>query len=489
MTLPSVLAKNTTYLALSSIAQKVLAFWWFTYVAEQLQEDLLGKYTFAVTYTSIFVIVMNFGLIPILTREGAKQPDQLGVQFQKIMSLKIVLTIISTIALIAVFHTLNAFKPMPEHTVLLVYLAIGIIVFDTFRSIIFAVLRAQQLMQYEAIGQFFYQVVVVAVGLGLFALGYQAAGLIIAINIASVCYLLFAIYILFKKTTVRFGWQWHWREMGRLLLVAAPFALADVFFKLNGSLDTVMLAYLAGDRYVAWYSIALKLTITLTVIPGAFATAFFPAMSQALTKSTTALRDIFEQSTIILLLVSIPIAVATTILAPSIIGAAFEDFPAAIPALQWLMASLIFLFVNYPIGNALNAANKQLLNTVNMGIALVTNVILNVLLIPQYTYIGAAIAASISTIILVGLGLPHVYQLTRFRFSVIFKKMFLATAAASIMGAVLWWLQVTLPQTKIMLLLVMAGGAIIYGLACFLLRAVTRQDILALWTAIKPNRS
>lgn len=481
MTLQSVLAKNTTYLTLSSLAQKALAFWWFTYVADQLQEDLLGKYSFAVTYTSIFVILMNFGLIPVLTREGAKHPEGLQRQFKNALSLKLILTIVSIIVLLVVFYILNALKSMPEYTIMLVYLAIGIIVFDTFRAIVFGVLRAQQKMHYEAIGQFFYQVVVVAVGAILFAYGYKAGGLIVAINCASVLYLLYSLYILYRKTDVRLGWNWHWPTLWKLFVVAAPFALADIFFKLNGSIDTVMLAYLAGDRYVAWYSIALKLTITLTVLPGAFATAFFPAMSQALAKSREAFRDIYEQSTILLLFISIPIAVGTAVLAATIIGVAFEDFPATIPALQWFMTSIVFLFINYPIGNALNAANKQLLNTVNMGIALVVNVILNVLLIPNYTYIGAAVAATLSAMVLVMLGLPHVYQLTGFRAGMLIKKAGLMLVAAVMMGAVVWGLQQVLPKTTLMFFVMASIGGLIYLLAALLVRAIRVADLKTIW--------
>ncbi|EKD79146.1 MAG: polysaccharide biosynthesis protein, partial [uncultured bacterium] len=399
MTLSSVLAKNTTYLTLSSIAQKALAFVWYIYVTQQLNEETLGEYTFAIGFTSIFVILMNFGFIPVLTRDGAKQPDKLQETFNVVISTKLILTIISLGVLVGVFQGLNYFSPQSQYTVLLVYLATGIIVLDTFRSTIFAVLRAQQRMHYEAIGQFLYQVAVAAVGTVCFALGYKAGGLILAINIASCLFLIYAVVVLIKTTAIRWHWQWQWRMVWKLCLVAAPFALADIFFRLNGSIDTVMLKYLAGNRYVAWYNIAQKLTVTLSIIPGMFATAFFPVMSQAIAQSREALRDIFERSTALLFFVSVPLAIGSIILAPAIINVAFKSYPAAIPALQIFMVSLIFMFANYPIGNALNAANRQLLNTVNMLIALLCNIVLNVLLIPQYTYIGAAGAAMASTII------------------------------------------------------------------------------------------
>ncbi|MBI4406955.1 MAG: oligosaccharide flippase family protein [Candidatus Kerfeldbacteria bacterium] len=489
MTLSSVLAKNTTYLTISSIAQKALAFVWYVYVTQQLNEETLGEYTFAISFTSIFVIVMNFGFIPLLTRDGAKEPTKLQQTFNSIISTKLILTLVSIGLLIAVFQGLNYYNPQSQYTVMLVYLATGIIIFDTFRSTIFAVLRAQQRMQYEAIGQFLYQVAVAVTGTICFAFGYKAGGLILAINVASILFLLYAIVILIKKTDIRWQWQWQWRTVWQLCLVAAPFALADIFFRLNGSIDTVMLKYLAGNRYVAWYNIAQKLTVTLSIIPGMFATAFFPVMSQAIAQSREALRDIFERSTSILFIFSAPLAIGSIVLAPSIINVAFKSYPAAIPALQIFMVSLIFMFANYPIGNALNAANRQLLNTVNMLIALLFNIVLNVLLIPQYTYIGAAVAAVASTIALPLLGLPYIYQMTRFRVGWLLKKLMLTISAALGMGAVVWYLQLILPETKAMFGVMLLAGILSYGILVLLVRAVTLTELRQLWTAIKPSRS
>lgn len=487
----TLIAKNTAYLTVSSIVQKVLAFLWFAYVANQLGEDDLGKYTFAVTYASIFVIIMNFGLIPVVTREGAKMNDHAAFerQFQSIITLKVVLTVVSLVLMFGVFHILNIFKELPSITITLVYLASVIIVIDTFRSIFIAVLRARQEMHYEAIGQLLYQVIVIAFGIILFRIGFHAAGLIVAIILASLFYLLYGFIIVVWKTHFRLHFQWNAAMIKQLVVVAIPFALADIFFKLNGSVDTVMLEYLAGDRYVAWYNIALKLTMTLTVIPGAFATAFFPAMSKAYVESKEHLRSIFEQSFLYLLMIGLPIAAGTAILAERIITVGFPAFPAAIPALQLFMGALVFLFLNYPIGNLLNAVNRQLLNTVNMGIALVVNIVINFFLIPVFTYRGATIAALVSSIVLVLLGLPHVYHEVRFHvWSMLWRavKILVATAA---MAVFLWWLSNIGGKEWTWLVLNIAVGFLVYGVALLCLRALTIAECKQLWQALRQKLS
>jgi O-antigen/teichoic acid export membrane protein len=481
----ALVAKNTTYLTVSSLLQKILAFWWFAYVAKQLGEDGLGSYLFALTYTSIFVIIMNFGLIPVLTREGAKYKDTLQQQFNLVLTIKIVLTVVSLVALFAVYAVLQQVRELPSSTTTLVYLASAVIVFDTFRSIFLAVLRARQTMQYEAIGQFIYQVVVVGCGLVFFAMGYKAAGLIWAIIIASIFYLIYALVVMMKRAQVKLGWFWQWSAVKKMLLIAAPFALADIFFKLNGSIDTVMLQYLAGERYVSWFGIAQKLAVTLTVIPGAFATAFFPTMSRAFIESRDELRSTFEQFFIYLLMLSAPIAVGAAITATRIIALVFPAFPAATIALQIFMIGLVFIFANYPVGNLLNATNHQLLNTTNMGIALAVNIVLNFFLIPEYTYVGATVAAVITAVVLVGLGLPKVYREVQFDVIGLAKRSGLVLAAALGMGGLLWLLQGWIPQTASGFVLLAGIGAVVYGGLLFTLRALHWNEVLAMMRALR----
>jgi putative peptidoglycan lipid II flippase len=338
-------------------------------------------------------------------------------------------------------------------------------------------------MHYEAIGQFIYQIIVVIGGVIAIALGGQVASLIIAITIASAWYLLYAIVLVIRKANLRPRFTWKKHYLPTMLKVAAPFALADAFFKLNGSVDSVMLKYLANPGDVSWHAIALKLTVTLTVIPGAFATAFFPAMSRAFAESHEKLKDIFQQMMRYILMLSIPLSFGTFILAHDIIHLFFEDFPAAAPALQIFAVSIVLLFINYPIGNTLNAANKQGINTLNMGIALAVNVALNFWLIPQSGYIGAAVAAVISTVVLVVLGFIHSYRIIRFDIKTLFIAAFKITIATMAMSVILVVLDSVVP----FFILVLLGG-LTYCVGLLLVKGITLSELRELYHSLFAKR-
>ena len=160
-----------------------------------------------------------------------------------------------------------------------------------------------------------------------------------------------------------------------------------------------------------------------------------------------------------MLILALPICAGVFVLGDDIIfrvwGVAWE---ASIEPLWILMIALPFVFLNYPIGNLLNAADKQTLNMINMGIALLVNVVLNVLLIPYYTFNGAAVAAVVSSILLVALGLPWVHGITQFRWSVIASQTWKATLAAGVMAFVLFFVQGTFPLSVSILI----GGGLFF---------------------------
>src|SRR3989344_4850127 len=67
--------QNTSFLTAASVLQKVISFVYFTFVARLIGVENTGVYFFAITFTTIFTVVADFGMGPVLTREAARYPD------------------------------------------------------------------------------------------------------------------------------------------------------------------------------------------------------------------------------------------------------------------------------------------------------------------------------------------------------------------------------------------------------------------------------
>ena len=470
---PSRVAKNTVYLTIAYIIQKCFSFFYYIYIARQIGDENLGRYTWALALTGIFALFIEFGLGPVLTREIAKYKERAKDYLSNVIGIKILFSVIVVFALLITINLLDK----PTETTHMVYLAALVILLDSFTFSFYSIFRAYQTLKYEALGIIIYQALIVSAGVAFLATSFPPIYLVIAILLGSTFNCIYSFTLVVKKAGIRPKISYDKRILKLLLKIAIPFALAGIFVKTAGQIDQVLLGQLAGDRFVAWYAVAYKLAYTLTFIPGAFATSFFPAMSHYFVTSKEKLAKTFEHAMFYLIVVSIPISVGTFLLAENIILKMYGPvFGAAVISLQIIITGLLFTFLNFPVGNLLNACNKQTINTINMGIALVFNVVINVILIPRYTYIGASIAALSTTVFLFLLGLPWISTIIKYNWKFLVLKLTKTLLASLIMGLAIYFL-----RDKVNIVFVVALAGVIYFFMIFLTGGIKRQDISTIY--------
>ena len=165
--------------------------------------------------------------------------------------------------------------------------------------------------------------------------------------------------------------------------------------------------------------------------------------------------------------------VGIAIVGDNIISLAWSPFfKLAAPALQVLSLSLPFVFLNYPIGYVLNAANKQHLNTIHMAVALLVNIGINITLIPTWSFMGSAVAFVFSSIVLVVLNVIHVARIVHvdwWAYTVLLLKL---SAASVIMAFILYWVQSAYPFAVVLLIAV-----VVYAVLVLLFRIVEIEQV------------
>lgn len=442
MTKRSRIAKNATYLTIASVLQKAITFGYYGYLADSIGSGNLGKYTFALTVGSVFVIFMDFGLGTLLTREVAKNHSSLQETFNRFFSVKILTMILSFFALIITIHTSAfLFDSIDSLDVQLMYIAGIIIVFDTLTFTAFSMLRALQKLKWEAIAIILYQATIVV--LGSLAIYYKQPLTVIlsALLVGSAVQLVFMAITVRRSTGLHFRFAIQKNDLVRLLKYAWPFAIAGIVFKLNGSVDSIMLKIGVSDEAAGVYGLAFKLTFALMVLPGSFATSYYPAMSEYFKESPEKMGPVFSRALQYMFLLSFPITAGTLVIGDTFVLRIWEDFGESIAPLMIFMVALPFLFANYPIGNLLNAANLQRRNTMQMLISLLINIVLNILLIPLYGVVGAALAQLISSIVLIILGFPLAYRVAAFPLTAFLRRTLAIAAAAALMALLVWFLE------------------------------------------------
>lgn len=473
------MAKNTAYYTGALIFQKVLAFIYFSMIARMVGVEDTGKYVFALSFTTLFAIFIDLGLGPVLTREIAKFKDKSRQYLSNILALKIPLALVTYLIVAGMINILG----YPQLTKSLVYIS-GIIMFiDSFSLSFWAVLRGHQQLKYESLGVMGLQLITVTLG-GLvlyFELGLTL--LISALLVGSLFNLGLAIAMIKRRLKISIVPHYEPQVLKLLFRIGIPFALAGIFSRIYTSLDTVLLSTLSGDAAVGWYSIPVKITLALQFLPMAFMAALFPAMSEYFVSNKEKLAKTFEKAMHYLMIISLPLAAGIIVLAEPVILKVYTlEYLNSILPLKILMVSLFFLFINFPVGYLLNACNKQVTNTVNMGITVVVSVVLNIILIPRFGYVGAATTSLISTLILFTLGMYWVPRIVDYSRRYLIKNFFRVLLASLMMtGAVYYVLNY---QLGVNWLWTIPMGMVIYFVMLWVLRGVNRQDVRDTWNSV-----
>jgi len=100
-------AKNTAFITIASIAQKVISFVYFTLIARNIGAESTGKYILALSFTTIFVVFIDLGLNQVLIREGAKSKDNLQKYLSSVLFTKLFLGVLTYIAAIVTVNLMG----------------------------------------------------------------------------------------------------------------------------------------------------------------------------------------------------------------------------------------------------------------------------------------------------------------------------------------------------------------------------------------------
>jgi len=385
-------AKNTIVMLIGDVIGKVLTFIFIIYAARYLKAEGYGILAFGLAFTSMFGIFSDIGFYELIVREVARDMTLASKYTGNVIVLKaIIVSAMYSIMCLAI-----NLMGYPQQVIMVVYILGLSIVLDAFTMIFNATFQAFEKMEYISIGKLLGNTLRV---FGILFVVFKDLGIIVVAVIyllGSIVALIYSTIILIKKFTkprieidVSFI-KW-------LLKEGVGFWAIGVFAILLNNIDKVMLSTMVGNFAVGIYSAAHRITLTLVFIPIAFTASIFPITSRLFVSSHQSLKFAFERSFKYLLITGVTLALLVTILSDELILCIYGyEFKLSSSCLKILIWTNIFLFINFAFGNLLRSINKQFVITYIVAITVALNVILNLALIPRYSFIGASWATLIA---------------------------------------------------------------------------------------------
>ncbi|NBS41055.1 flippase [bacterium] len=386
-------AKNTLYFTAASIAQKLLAFVYFLFLARVMEPAATGQYFLALSVTTIFSTITDFGVTPVVIRDVAKFPERAKHLVREALGYKLPFIVLAIIGAISTAYLLG-YDPLVQRLVLIACL---VMLADTFTLIFYGVLRGHHALRYESLGVFIGQTCTLLAG-GATLLFYPSLPLLVlSLLVGSTFNAIYSGWHVSKLLgTDALIPKLDWKPAAALFRAALPFALAGIFVKVYSYVDSIFISKYLGSEAVGVYSIAYKFTYAFQFLPMAFTAALYPALSAVVGRDAAASRRLFDDALWYVLIIASPIAFGLWAVASDAVALAGHGYADAAPVLSILIFVLIPIFLDFPVGSLLNASDRQATKMAVMGVTMVINFALNAILVPRFGIIGAAWAGVVS---------------------------------------------------------------------------------------------
>jgi O-antigen/teichoic acid export membrane protein len=369
------------------------------------------------TLTIVLLIVgqigtfLTIGVEVALIHYGGRRPRDLGILASTSMGLGILLGLVGMGSAIAIF-ALVSYEVIPVHLLpFLILIASTIPMVQTtlfLRSLIRTSGRIIEEGLLGMIGAFFNLAAIGAV----FMAGFHLKGALMGLWLSTV-FLTLLIFVL--------GVRWNivtsrpifsisaWKP---LLTYGVKLHVGSVFQTLNYRFDMYLVAFFLGSASVGVYSVAVAMGEWLWLIPGVLGASLMQRVTTGSEEDVNRIVGPINRLTSAILVLGILIlALVGSGLIHLLYG---EAFSASYLPLLLLLPGIWALGLWKNFMNDLSVRGYPTTKSYTSGVAMLLTVVLDILLIPRWGIIGAAIASSIAYLTAWGLALRFYCRITRY---------------------------------------------------------------------------
>jgi O-antigen/teichoic acid export membrane protein len=468
------LFSNTTLAYIGNIVVKLGSSVLFILIGRLLGPTDAGTFNLGVTFFTIILALSDFGLQELFIRETAPRREESGRYLINYLALRTILVIIGYAILFALISFLLPYRPETKTVVLILSLAV---LPEALFALFQALFVAHERLLVPTIAAVFNSAIKLGAGWWLLANHHPVTTIAWVMPIGSALSLLIFIpglVHLFRRVPQKVSGRLDLTFSLSQLRYMPGFILISTFLTLDFQLDAFLISLFLSETDIGWYGAAQTIVLGFWMMATAFRTTLYPLMARAHQETPEKLPLIYRRAHQYLLLIALPIAVGITLLARPIINLIYgPGFDTAIPALQIMIWAVVFAFINVPNARLVLVRNRQQQAGWMTGISLVINVVLNLLLIPRYGIIGAAVARTTATAVL--FFQLYLYAQRHLDVDSILPLISRPALAALIMAVAVW------PIRHLPLFWPIITGIIVYGAAAFLLKAIPEDARQRLW--------
>jgi O-antigen/teichoic acid export membrane protein len=394
---------NAGFRAAADIGSKLATAILYALIARKLGASQFGVYAFALSFVTLVTMLGFFGQDVVLTREVARDYSRLEEYYSNAMLSRAMFSIPPLLIALAVMSVGGA----SAHTrAVVLLLGLGFTA-EYMVQIPFAVFQAYERVSLVTVVLVTQRWVTTSVAVAALYLG---AGLVVVVGIfaaGAVGAVVLGTLTMYRRIS-RPRLRIDFNGALRVTREAAPIGIALVALALLFRIDMSMLAAFRPSRDVGQYGTAYKLLETTTFVAWAVNIALLPSLSQLSPTTTPTIGSVYQRGLKLVIAITLPMAVGAAVLAGPIISLIYgSQYHGAAKALVLLAPTIALFPVTSLTSQLFFVQERRPTVALVYGLAAVWLVVLNLYLIPHYSYRGAAAGATITealvTVILMAL--------------------------------------------------------------------------------------
>lgn len=426
------IAKNFSWLLVGNIISGLINFFSIIYIARVLGAAAFGLLQFAQAFLLYLIVIVDYGLATYGIREIAKNREQVAKISINLFFLRLIIAFVSFCLSLFILSILPI-----SSTMRLLFIVTFLFVFYRALNADW-VFQGLERMEYVAISKLLFSATTFLF-IVVFIRGPSDLINIPLIRFISGLVISGGLLIIVFKYFFRFDpKKISPRSWPKSFYLAIPLGISIIMLQIYDNLDIIMLGIMDKTAIVGIYNVAYRMYYIFAGIFTMFLTAVIPVVCKRMGENDVRTKGLLEKFFRLTTLFIIPVTVLVSLSSPLIIGLFFgNEYINAATALRYLIWALIPYVIHCIYGSLILVPAghfNRFLASVAAGAG--ANVVLNIILIPRFSFVGAAVATIIAQIV-AGI---FAYYFSQKLFRLGFIKYFIRPVMISLLSSVAFFL-------------------------------------------------
>lgn len=387
------LAVNSIWLTVDNVLRIAAGFLIGVWIARYLGPDDYGRWSYALSYVSIFAVLIGSALNNVVVRELVKFPENRAKILGSSFAIKALGGVLAFVLAVGSVFLLGSQTALIKLMVLIV--AVGT-VFQSFEVVSYwfeSEVKSSYAVVARSVGFIISNLLKIFFVLG----GYDVVWFAIA-SAAEIFVCAIAYVVVYGKSRGRIlNWQYDKKIAKQILVAGMPLITAGIISMAYSKVDKILVGSIMSPGALGNYSVGTMLTDSWSFIATAVTISVYPSIIYTKMNHVklyeSRMKKLYSLMLVMAVIMCLPISIFSRQIIDFLYGPRFDQAAIVLSIYVW---TAVPAFLDIAGQKWLYAENLQKYLPIKSLIGSVISIVLNLILIPRYGIVSAAFTALLS---------------------------------------------------------------------------------------------